>query len=75
MWWNGNNDLIYYFKNNTTKKDFNDFENGIELSRKIKSGEMKVEDAKELQNIFNKNLNEYQKKDLNQKSKKCIRKY
>ena len=64
------NDLIYYFKNNTTKKDFNDFENGIELSRKIKSGEMKVEDAKELQNIFNKNLNEYQKKDLNQKSKK-----
>ena len=31
---------------------------------------MKVEDAKELQNIFNKNLNEYQKKDLNQKSKK-----
>ena len=70
MWWNSNNDLIYYFKNNTTKKDFNDFENGIELSRKIKSGEMKVEDAKELQNIFNKNLNEYQKKDLNQKSKK-----
>ena len=70
MWWNSNNDLIYYFKNNTTKKDFNDFENGIELSRKIKSGEMKVEDTKELQNIFNKNLNEYQKKDLNQKSKK-----
>ena len=70
MWWNSNNDLIYYFKNNTTKKDFNDFENGIELSRKIKSGEMKVEDAKELQNIFNKYLNEYQKKDLNQKSKK-----
>ena len=31
---------------------------------------MKVEDTKELQNIFNKNLNEYQKKDLNQKSKK-----
>ena len=25
------NDLIYYFKNNSTTKNFNDFENGIEL--------------------------------------------
>ena len=33
-------------------KNLNDFENGIELFRKIKSGEMKLEDAKELQNIF-----------------------
>ena len=31
------NDLIY-FKNNTAAKDFNDFENDIELFRKIKSG-------------------------------------
>ena len=29
------NDLIYYFKNNTAAKYFNDFENGIELFRKI----------------------------------------
>ena len=29
------NDLIYYFKNNTATKYFNDFENGIELFRKI----------------------------------------
>ena len=55
------NDLIYYFKNNTAPKDFNDFENGIELFRKIKSGEMKLEDAKELQNIFKTNLNEKSK--------------
>ena len=26
--------LIYYFKNNTSAKDLNDSENGIELSRK-----------------------------------------
>ena len=55
------NDLIYYFKNNTTKKDFNDFENGIELFRKINSGEIKLEDAKELQYIFKTNLNEIAK--------------
>ena len=42
-------------------KNLNDFENGIELFRKIKSGEMKLEDAKELQNIFKSNLNEISK--------------
>ena len=29
--------------NNTITKDFNDFENGIVLFRKIKSGEMKMQ--------------------------------
>ena len=33
-------------------KKINDFDNGIELFRKVQSGEMKLEDAKELQNIF-----------------------
>ena len=37
-----------YFENNTVKKDFNDFETGQRLFRKIKSGKMKLEDAKEL---------------------------
>ena len=46
-------------------KNLNDFENGIELFRKIKSGEMKLEDAKELQNIFKSNL----KSNLNEISK------
>ena len=32
------------------------FDNGIKIFRKIKSGEMKLEDAKELQNIFKSNL-------------------
>ena len=39
------------------KKNY-DFNIGIELFRKIQSGEMKLEDAKELQNIFKSNLNE-----------------
>ena len=40
-------DLIYYFKGDTAKK-INDFDNGIKLCRKIRSGEVKLEDAKEL---------------------------
>ena len=42
-------DLIYYFKNN--------FDNDIELFRKIQSGEMMLENTKEPQNIFKLNLN------------------
>ena len=42
------NDLIYYFKGNTFRKRFNDFNNNIELFKKIKSGEMKLEEAKNL---------------------------
>ena len=64
------NDLIYYFKNNTAKKNFNDFDNGIELFRKIQSGEMKVEDAKELQNIFKSNLNKISKGRFKSKEQK-----
>ena len=55
------NNLIHYYKNNTTPKDFNNFENGMELFGKIKSGEMKLDDAKELQNVFKTNLNEISK--------------
>ena len=51
------NDLIYYFKNNTARNDFNDFENGVELLNKIKSGAKKLEDVKEIQSIFKSNLN------------------
>ena len=48
--------LTFYFKNNTAKK-INDFENGIELFKKMQYKEMKLEDAKELQSIFKSNLN------------------
>ena len=40
------NDSIYYFKSNTSRKKFDDFSNGIELFKKIKSGEIKLEKAK-----------------------------
>ena len=52
---------MYYFKNDTARKFFNDFDSGIELFRKIQPDEMKLEDAKELQNIFKSNLNEISK--------------
>ena len=40
------NDLMYYFKSNTSRKRFDDFNNGIELFKKIKSHEMKLEEVK-----------------------------
>ena len=40
------NDLTYYFKGNTARKRFDDFNNSIELFKKIKSGELKIEEAK-----------------------------
>ena len=39
-------------ENNTDSKDCTNFENGVELVNEIKFGEMKLENAKELQNIF-----------------------
>ena len=62
--------LIYYFKNNIARKSFNDFDNGIELFIKIQSGEMKLEDAKEPQNIFKSNLNEISKGRFKSKEQK-----
>ena len=52
------NDFIYYFKGNTARKRFHDFNNGIELFRKKQSGEMKLHQAEKLQNVFKSNLNE-----------------
>ena len=53
--------LIYYFENNTASKDCTNFENGVELYNKIKFGEMKLEDVKELQNILKSNLSKISK--------------
>ena len=52
------NGLIHYFQGNTSKKGFDDFNNGIEIFRKIQSGKIKLEEVKRLQNIFKSNLNE-----------------
>ena len=50
------NDLTYYFKVNTARKKMYDLSNGIKLFRKIQSGEMKLEQTKKLQNVFQSNL-------------------
>ena len=49
------NDLIYYFKGNIARKRFYGFNNGRELFKKIKSCEMRLEEAKKKktqQNVF-----------------------
>ena len=47
------NDLIYYFKDNITRKRFYDFNNSTEfLKKKKNSGKIKLEEAKNLQNVF-----------------------
>ena len=51
-------DLTYYFTGNTARKRFDDVNNVIELFLKIQSGEMKLEEAKKLQNAFKWNLKE-----------------
>ena len=56
-----NDDLIYYFTSNTARKRFYDFNNGIECFRKIQYGELKLEEANKLQNVFKSNLNEISK--------------
>ena len=48
------NDLIYFFKGSSARKRFNDLNNGINL---IRSGKMKLEEAKKLQDVFKSNLN------------------
>ena len=43
-------DLIYYFRGDTARKRFDDFKDAINLFEKIKSDEMNIENAKNLQN-------------------------
>ena len=48
--WINRNGLTYHFKGNTARKRFDDFSNGKELFKKTKSSEMKIEEAKKLEN-------------------------
>ena len=57
------------------KKNVNDFDNGIESLKIIQSGEMKLEDVKELQNIFKSNLNKISKGRQIKSATKSILKY
>ena len=65
------NDLTYFFYFEGNTQWFNDFNNGIELFEKIKSGQMKLEEEKNTSNVFESNLNEINIRRV----KKCIRKY
>ena len=51
-------DLTYYFTGNPARKRFDDVNNVMKLFLKIQSGEMKLEEAKKLQNVFKWNLKE-----------------
>ena len=51
------NDFIYYLKGSSTRKRFDDCNNGTKPFGKIRSGEMKLESAKKLQKMFKRNLN------------------
>ena len=56
------NDLTFYFKGNTARERYDDYNNAIKLFEKIKYGEMKLKEAKKLQNVFKSNLHEISKR-------------
>ena len=69
-------DLIYYFKRSDARERFDDFNNWAETFNKIKSGDIKIEKSKILQNMFKSNLKKNIKRKVeNRRSKKCIKRY
>ena len=68
--------LTYYFKDDTVKKRFDDFNKVIKNFKKTQSGEIKLEEAKKQQNIFKSNLNEISRERFKSEEKKNgIKKY
>ena len=51
-------DLICYFKANAARKRFHNFKNGGQLFRKMQFDEIKLKEAKKMQNVLKSNLNE-----------------
>lgn len=51
-------DLIYYFRKESSRERFDEFENGINLFEKIKSGDEKLEEAKKYKKVFKSTLKE-----------------
>ena len=51
-------DSIYYFRKESSRKRFDEFENGINLFEKIKSGDEKLEEAKKYKKVFKSTLKE-----------------
>ena len=52
---------LYYFKDNNTRKRFYDFNNGLKLREKRRSGKIILEVAKKLKSVFKSNLNKISK--------------
>ena len=67
FWKTNKNDWQARIEGNIAKKIFDDFNNGIELFKKIQFGEIKLEDAKK--------TSRNQEEDLNQRAKSDIKKY
>ena len=69
------NDSIYYFKDSIARNRFDDFNDSMKLFGKVRSGQMKLEKAKKLQNVFISKMNEISKgKFLIRRATKCIKK-
>lgn len=51
-------DLIYCFRKESSRKRFDEFENGINLFEKIKSGDEKLEEVKKYKKVFKSTLKE-----------------
>lgn len=51
-------DSIYYFRKESSRKRFDEFENGINLFEKAKSGDEKLEEAKKYKKVFKSTLKE-----------------
>ena len=51
------NAVIYYFKGDTARKKIDNLADEIILFEKAKSGDMKLEETKNVQNVFKSNLN------------------
>ena len=54
-------DLIYRYRGNTSNKEFNKYDNALDLIDKIWNGEIKPADARDKQNNFKLNLGEIKK--------------
>ena len=64
------NNLIHYFKGDTARKRFDNFNNGTELFVKRKSSETKLEKANNRQNVFKPNRNKNSRRRLKLKALK-----
>ena len=66
---------MYHFKGKKIRgKSFNDFNKPFCFLKKIREGNVMLEKANEIQNMYKSDLNEIKKEDANQKRKKahCI---